>query len=1045
MFENFFESLGKKVSKHSGKIIVVWIIILVLMSFGSLLVFSHTNFNIANGFGTSNSMSAKASNELSEYFSNSSLNSGSISGSEIIIITQNTSINSKTDFPQLVKYQYQTQSILSKYSCYNGTQNIVDTEKDALLAFSNGMKLIMSTNAQVLGNAATLVSTINSTSSFFPGIEILYGNYFLKFFTHNNNVSSSMTFAFNNTAEFLNEEYHFTNNTHLYYSQENFITVINSTVKPYFESDLSLGKNFTKEIFKSIQTASENALQNKSFVNNLTLLGSSYTNITSFIIEQQNISAFISNFSAESINLTLPIFISQAGSQATSFIVNVDGMSVHNFLNITYNYLVKGRTGIVSGLTSIEEENPALLLTESAAKKQFYGNPDIEINSPDLLNFFSIIHNVSGSKNINNTVYEMMNTSSLNNFPLVPTPFLLHNFVGYDNSTIIFIYLFSENYSNSIKNNITTIVHLYENKITGSKFIIAGSQEFSSQLENEITSGLFKALAAGIILSIIIVGLYFRSFRAAFIPIMMFVVAAIISLGVVGYLYTYVFNTSVSFITPTLLFIFILGLSSDYTVYLMARYRRELRNKTEHPTILTSRWAGHAIFTSGLTVIISEVVLWLANIPFFSDTGLANAIGVTVTLMLATTFLMAILHRFGKKIFPRSASGDFKAPDQRRMEKVGNFSVDHKKILLVVFVIITIGGLFVYASTTQGIDLLKLLPKSQAIEGIEVVNNSFNGDFFDRDFIIVNFTSPLISNGVVNTNEMKQLYNLENVTAQTHGITTVIGPGRPYGYFTGLIPSNATPSNARMYYNTSLSFISSSNSRYVELVIQTYELGWNSKSINTLNVLYKNIENNKSADETVVIGGLTEALGNAFTQTQNSFYELLPILTITIFVILTIQLSSILTPLRLIFMVLAMVLISLMVTYGLFHYLQGYPVVIFMPVFVFVTLLAVGLDYDIFMITRVREEVIKGRTLREGLVTSVKENGSVIMLLGTLLFVTFAALYFSAIPLIQEIGVGVGIGVLLDTFISWPFFIPAIMSIIKRFNWWPSKLEKNEK
>ena len=74
------------------------------------------------------------------------------------------------------------------------------------------------------------------------------------------------------------------------------------------------------------------------------------------------------------------------------------------------------------------------------------------------------------------------------------------------------------------------------------------------------------------------------------------------------------------------------------------------------------------------------------------------------------------------------------------------------------------------------------------------------------------------------------------------------------------------------------------------------------------------------------------------------------------------------------------------------------------------------------------------------IVTSVTENGSVIMLLGTLLFVTFAALYFSAIPLIQEIGIGVGLGVLIDTFISWPLFIPAIMRIIRKYNWWPSKL-----
>ncbi|EQD71697.1 transporter [mine drainage metagenome] len=102
--------------------------------------------------------------------------------------------------------------------------------------------------------------------------------------------------------------------------------------------------------------------------------------------------------------------------------------------------------------------------------------------------------------------------------------------------------------------------------------------------------------------------------------------------------------------TPTLLLLLLLGLTSDYVVYIMARYKKELVNGVEHPTIISSRWAGHAVFTSGLTVVISYIVLWLSNVPIFSDSGLSNAIGVSTSVILANTLLLSILHRYGRKI-----------------------------------------------------------------------------------------------------------------------------------------------------------------------------------------------------------------------------------------------------------------------------------------------------------------------------------------------------------------------------------------------------------
>jgi len=135
---------------------------------------------------------------------------------------------------------------------------------------------------------------------------------------------------------------------------------------------------------------------------------------------------------------------------------------------------------------------------------------------------------------------------------------------------------------------------------------------------------------------------------------------------------------------------------------------------------------------------------------------------------------------------------------------------------------------------------------------------------------------------------------------------------------------------------------------------------------------------------------------------------------------------------------------SLALTYIYFFYILSLPVIIFLPMFVFVTLLAVGLDYDIFMITRVREEVIKGSSTDEAIRKSVSENGGVIVVLGSILFVTFFALNFANFSILSEIGTGLALGILLDTFVSWPFFVPAIMTIMEKYNWWPSSISKRD-
>ncbi|MCL5888834.1 MAG: MMPL family transporter [Candidatus Thermoplasmatota archaeon] len=1017
MFESVFEKIGRGVSKNSGKIIVIWIVLIVLMGYGALLVFSHTSFNITNGFGTGKSMSANATSEVSKYFDPSAAGKSSNS-SELIIVVQNITTTTSSGMNALISFQNRMDSYLKTAKNYTGTESIVVIERSTLQNYTAGIEKLMSANYQAAASINKIEYGINGSTSIFLIPEEIYYESFTGNYSAHRNVTQAESYAYDSVLKVLSSSPEFE-------LQKQYTNIFSSYVNATSKSSNGLTN--------SIQTGSKLSLKNGSFNQSLIRL---YP-IGQFVISNQSLQSYMTSSLNENVNLSLQFLKYETAQSANStnslfsLIVSTDNVSLVHLAYLEYNLSLPA--------TSLQLNSISVMLTESSTLKDFSGNPLFQANKNYLPRYIWMVLN---STSVNSVVNKFMANYPLQDMPIVPTSYLYHNFVGFDKSTSIFIYSFNGNYSNQVSVKVQSIANNATSGFKGSKFLIAGSNELASQLSGEISSGLIKALGVGILLSILVVGLFFRSVKAAFLPILMFIISAIVSLGIIGYLYTYVLHSEASFITPTLLLIFVLGLSSDYTVYLMARYRSELRKKTDRPTVVTARWAGHAVFTSGLTVILSEVVLWLADIPFFSDAGFANAIGVTVALIAANTLLLSILHRYGRKIFKKTESGEFHEGSHKHLHSVGTFSTGHAKAMIAVFVVISIVGLAVYTVTPSGIDILKLLPQSQATTAIQIVNDSFNGDFFDRSFEIVQLPHPLVSNGVVNKGEMSTVLQIENATINTKGISEVLGPGRPYGYYTGYTPSNVTPAAAALYVNQTSTFISSSNPNYVEIVFQTYNIGWGNKAITTVNTLYGNIKSIPHTQSTyaVSVGGLTESLSNALHTTQLSFSQLLPILAVTIFIILLIQLSSVLTPLRLVIMVMAAVLASLSVTYVIFHYIQGFPVVIFMPVFVFITLLAVGLDYDIFMITRVREEVIKGSGLRDAVVTSVTENGSVIMLLGTLLFVTFAALYFSAIPLIQEIGIGVGLGVLIDTFISWPLFIPAIMRIIRKYNWWPSKL-----
>ncbi len=1033
MFENNFLSIGRFAEKNRKKIVIFWIAVFLVMVPFAGSFFSNVSYDLASGIVPSSSQSNIAQNYLNQYFSSAN---GSSGNNSLVIVTSGTSVLNNT--PELLQMQDSlvTEFQNSKYD-YVSIESVYTVEKGILRQFSlvlynetSGTDTAMtSINSQLF----LLNNSLNQTSAIVFGFPLIYLSNFSNALHSTGNVNQSRNSAYNATIAAA------------------------SQIPPIggFKLGISYVDNFTA-VWNSTFNITSFSSQPVGYMNSIVNSTIASTWIQSLAAANSSIAGIFSLLDSHVylFNYTEPaVFASNlhtiSSSQISSYIASNSTLNdfITKYLFITPSQFVSTSYALGENPTSLSVALSSLTLVVESMYSLLLGNPLVQPNPSSSVIYTYAESTYLSGKPLNEQINVELNSSNIWNYPFLPTPYVIHQFVGFNNETTITVLQFGLPFGISLVNQAQDLANNYSSVMQGSKYYVAGSSAFSSQLGQESLGGLITALGIGIFLSVIIVGVFFRSPISAFVPLMIFGMVAVIAMGANGLLYTYVFHSEASFITPTLLLILLLGLTTDYVVYMMSRFRRELRNGNGDAVAEAAHWSGHAVFTSGVTVAISYLILWVANVPLFSDAGVTNALGITVSILVAQTFLVALFAIFRERLFwPSKPSERKHAPFEKSMQNVGEIVVHNKGKILAAFVAATFLATYVYAITPVGMDVFSLLPSSSGIEAISVVNSSFHGDFFERNFMVVKLPSPISTgsgkNITYNLQEVNTITTIENSLLRNPGISQVYGPTLPFGYY---VPINLTgiPQLQQAAYQSQIASYIGSNASFVIIYFQMHSLAYsNNATVANLNIPSELSSVSPPTPYSYYIGGLTQGLSDSNSYVHSTFALMVPLLAISIFIILLIQLSSVLTPVRLILMVISTVLMSLVFTYAFFYYLQHLPLLVFVPLFTFITLLAVGLDYDIFMITRAREEVMKGKDTKEAIKTSISENGGVIVTLGTILFVTFFALDFSGIAIIQEIGLGVAMGVLFDTFISWPFFVPAVMLFLERFNWWPSRMSR---
>lgn len=483
--------------------------------------------------------------------------------------------------------------------------------------------------------------------------------------------------------------------------------------------------------------------------------------------------------------------------------------------------------------------------------------------------------------------------------------------------------------------------------------------------------------------------------------------------------------------TQGILFILVIGAATDYSLLLVARFREELRVTRDRGTAIVAAIKGSAepILASGGTVIAGLLCLLLSDLKSNSTLGPVASIGIVFAMLSALTLLPALLFVFGRAAYwpvrpayePERVREEGGIPDRGLWRRLsGLIRRRPRSIWIITTLVLAVGAMGVTQLDASGVPQSDLvIGQSEARDGQAVLGEHFPGGSGSPAYVLVDESGlqdavdVLLDHAGVDAVSVTSADSPSGSAPITdEGITAFGPPGAP--------APEPTVRDGKVLLQATLSDAADSEAAAGTITSLRDEL----------------------AGSGALVGGVT---ATAVDTNQASIHDrglIIPVVLVVILLILMLLLRSILAP---VLLILTTVLsfgtalgVSAIVFDGVFRFPGADPAV---PLYGFVFLVALGIDYNIFLMTRVREESRLHGT-REGVLRGLSVTGGVITSAGLVLAATFAALSVIPILFLVQIAFIVAFGVLLDTFVVRSLLVPALATDIGPAIWWPSKLAR---
>ena len=525
-----------------------------------------------------------------------------------------------------------------------------------------------------------------------------------------------------------------------------------------------------------------------------------------------------------------------------------------------------------------------------------------------------------------------------------------------------------------------------------------------------------QLMIATVILILAILLAIYRSPILAFIPIIVVSIAFLVISPLLGYMAEngWIHKDAQAI---SIMIVLLFGAGTDYCLFLITKYRDKLLMESNKFIAIAEavRDSAGAIFMSGFTVVIGLATLALADYGAFQRFAVPFSFGVLLTMIAVLTLLPALLSVLGRKAFwpfvPRTVEeeqllaqkkGKEYKPRQEshaKMRKIGLFVTRKPWLVVITAGIFLLALAFTSTKIQYNYDLLSSFPEDiQSREGFALIEDNFSAGELAPVQIIIDTQGKSVDIG-------EQLRNL---------------------------PYVATVQEPR---------VGSENTNII-----LYEVDLNKDPYS--NEAMEDVEQMKQEVATIIdnkfwIGGETSEQLDTKKVQKDDEKLIQPVMIAIILAVLLLYLRAVITAIQLMLTVLVSFFAALGLGWLIIHYGLGHEAIASaIPLYSFVFIIALGNDYNIFMISDIWKNRHQGMDYKQAITEGVASTGAVITSAGLILAGTFAVLASLPIQLLVQFGIVTAVGVLLDTFIVRPLLVPALITLFGKWSYWPSRLGK---
>ena len=641
-----------------------------------------------------------------------------------------------------------------------------------------------------------------------------------------------------------------------------------------------------------------------------------------------------------------------------------------------------------------------------------------------------------------------------------------------------------------------------------------------------------------ILLILLLVGLFFRSFVSSATPPLTIGFAFVVVLGLI-YGLGHLFN--IFFITEMMLLVSMMGAGCDYCIFIIARYREELRSGKPHEEALHQAvvWAGESIAVSGASVIIGFGAMSICSFSMVSTMGICLALGILVALLAALTLIPSVLALVGDRIFwpstmkayqegGKATKGWYAAcgrVGQRYFEASSRFSMKHAKVIVLAALLLTVPAAYLVFTSETSYDMTGAMQTGESGEGMDLIGDYANQGLLMPDYVILDYNEDIatitvdpqsgsnvliwseawtndirssltsLSSSIMEDDNIAYVlmpyeWNEEVVDAMASGKVDPTDTGAVLDYVVSVAPATVSQYLEAVIPEMQKSYISAliqqgvpaeqapimangmilkqggpmidyivncsggilggsyvqdgeiiqGGADIIKLSVATKASAMSPTSMDSISHVRGCVNDYVAANDSIVtekwITGSAVVMFEVSEVISGEFNNIELLVVVLIIILLFVVMRSYTIPFRSVLTILMSICWTLAMTHVLFVNVLGGEVMWLIPLILLVICLGLGMDYDILLTTRIKENVkARGLSNDEAIHQAVTHTGSVITICGLIMGGAFGTLMLSSMVMMQQFGFALCFAILVDALVVRTYIVPAVMHLLGDWNW----------